>query len=61
VLGHPAVPLLEQMPAIARRDAELGAVFALLDAVRGGRSREVSFATQMIFERLKLPVPYTGA
>ncbi len=61
MLGHPVKPLHPGLPAVAVRDPELGAVFALIDAVRGGRVREVSFAKEKLHALLGLPAPYAAA
>jgi hypothetical protein len=61
VAGHPVVPLHPGLPNVARRHPDLGAVFALVDAVRGGRVREVHLAIEKLRELLDLPTPYASA
>lgn len=61
VAGHPVVPLHPSLPSVARRHPDLGEVFALVDAVRGGRAREVALAIEKLRDRLGLPTPYASA
>ena len=60
-LGHPVLPLHPNVPAVASQNPDLGAVFTLLDAVRGGRAREVGIAAEKLRVLLDLPLPYAGA
>lgn len=59
--GHPVVPLHPGLPMAAIRHPDLGSVFALVDAVRGGRAREVRLATEKLRVLLDLPTPYANA
>lgn len=50
--GQEFRPLYKTAPAAARRDPALYEVLALVDAIRGGRSRERLLAFELLAERL---------
>ncbi|AFM27386.1 hypothetical protein [Desulfomonile tiedjei] len=52
IRGYAFSPLHESVPLSAQRDAFLYELLALVDAIRGGRAREVSIAVQEIRTRL---------
>jgi hypothetical protein len=54
VRGYAFFPLHKSVPLAAEKDVRLYELLALVDAIRGGRAREVSVATQEIKERLAL-------
>lgn len=54
VRGYAFSPLHKSVPQAAEKDALLYELLALVDAIRGGRTREVSIATQEIKKRLGL-------
>jgi hypothetical protein len=54
VRGYAFFPLHKSVPLAAEKDVRLYELLALVDAIRGGRAREVSIATQEIKERLAL-------
>ncbi len=54
VRGYAFFPLHKSVPLAAEKDARLYEMLTLVDAIRGGRAREVSIATQEIKERLGL-------
>ncbi len=51
--GQAIEPLYDNAPEIAKSDPELYQLLTLVDAIRVGRAREKSIATEMIEERLK--------
>ena len=57
VQGAAVEPLYASVPGAARRDPELYALLALVDALRIGRARERNMAEKEIGERLKSHVP----
>jgi hypothetical protein len=54
VRGYEFSPLHQCVPMAAERDSKLYELLALLDAIRGGRTRETSIAIIKIRERLNL-------
>lgn len=52
VRGQEFQPLYKTVPSAARRDPALYEVLALIDAIRGGRTREKRLAFELIEERL---------
>jgi hypothetical protein len=54
VRGYAFSPLHKSVPLAAEKDARLYELLALVDAIRGGRAREVSIAVQEIRNRLGL-------
>ncbi len=56
VQGAAVEPLYRSVPQAARRDPELYALLAWVDALRIGRARERSFAEKAISQRLKSDV-----
>jgi hypothetical protein len=54
VLGEALEPLYRSVPGAARRDRALYDLLALVDAIRIGRARERSLASNAIAERLKI-------
>ena len=57
VQGAAVEPLYASVPGAARRDPDLYALLALVDALRIGRARERNIAEKEIGERLKSHVP----
>lgn len=55
--GIPIKPLHPGIPNAASVDSERHALFACLDAVRGGRAREYGMAMDRIRELIGLPAP----
>jgi len=53
VRGYAFHPLHKSVPLAAEKDERLYELLALVDAIRGGRAREVSIATQEIKDRLR--------
>jgi hypothetical protein len=53
VRGYEFSPLHESVPLAAEKDSELYELLALLDAIRGGRAREVSIAARELRDRLR--------
>lgn len=56
VRGQALVPLYRSAPFAARQDPALYEWLALVDALRGGSTRERHLAGQIMDERLQLPV-----
>jgi hypothetical protein len=54
VRGYALTPLYKSVPYAAKRDPELYALLALVDAVREGRSRERKLAIKEIRKRLRI-------
>jgi hypothetical protein len=54
VRGYAFFPLHESVPQAAEKDTRLYEMLALVDAIRGGKAREVLLAAQEIKERLGL-------
>lgn len=52
-MGQSLAPLYKSVPHGVRRDAELYAYLALVDAIRLGNPREAKLAQQLLEERLK--------
>jgi hypothetical protein len=52
--GYAFFPLHKSVPLAAEKDLRLYEFLALLDAVRGGRAREVSIAVKEIKDRLRI-------
>ncbi len=52
--GLKVEPLFKTAPYAARRDAEMYALLALIDAIRLGQPRESSLATTLLKERLEI-------
>ena len=52
VRGYEFRPLFRSVPAAAKRDAELYALLALVDAIRGGAARERNIAEKELIRRL---------
>jgi hypothetical protein len=50
--GPTVEPVAESVPRLARRDRELGEWFALLDAIRIGRTRERKLAAESLSQRI---------
>ena len=55
--GTPIKPLHPGVPKAASDDPERHALFACLDAVRGGKAREYGIAVDKIRELVGLPKP----
>lgn len=53
VRGYAFFPLHKSVPLAAEKDALLYELLALVDAIRGGRTREVSIAVREIGDRLR--------
>ena len=53
VRGYAFFPLHKSVPLAAEKDALLYELLALVDAIRGGRTREVSIAVREIEDRLR--------
>lgn len=51
-MGQAIEPLYKSVPFAVRRDNELYAYLALLDAIRMGNARESNLAIKMLKERL---------
>lgn len=60
-LGHPVAPLLPGVPRAAQRRPQLGDIFGLIDAIRGGRARERILASERLHELLDLPAQLVSA
>lgn len=60
-VGVPVAPLHGVVPAASGREPYLHAVFACLDAARGGRARELGLATKKLQELVGLPAPMMAA
>ncbi len=59
--GNAVEPLHPSVVAASRRNPELGDVFTLVDALRGGRAREIGIATERLTALVDLPAPYARA
>jgi hypothetical protein len=55
VRGYEFSPLHKSVPFAAEKDVKLYELLALLDAIRGGRARDVSIAVRELRARLGLP------
>ena len=53
VRGYAVIPLHKSVPEAAKRDPSLYELLALVDAIRIGRARERTLASEMLTERLK--------
>lgn len=53
IVGQELEPLFKSVPAAVRRDADLYASLALVDAIRLGKPRESNLAQQLLEKRLK--------
>jgi hypothetical protein len=56
VAGYEFAPLHKAVVCAARKDNSLYEFLTLIDALRGGRAREVNLATDEIVRRLREPV-----
>jgi hypothetical protein len=54
VRGYAFFPLHKSVPIAAEKDVQLYQLLALLDAIRGGRTREALLAAQGIRDRLQV-------